>query len=265
MFRHLLPGHPDAIADCVRNGRLDKIPLYARTILARGGDPYNLPSPSAMGSYGVTIGGSNTASRQMASHNAVTMSSGMTSQLAQLPVGGISGTPYTASDWDPLHMQLAQQPGSMGQSTRPQTAHQMSRPSHPQQPMQLPQYQMQPSLQYPQQGLTGMQYPTHSYEGYGAVRPLGQNSAPEMRICFPFVNKGRCERGNSCRFRHLSPDHPDAIGDRARIGRVFMPGSSSNGIDTASAAMGEMHIGSEGLPLYQSQVSDPFSGMAATR
>ena len=38
----------------------------------------------------------------------------------------------------------------------------------------------------------------------------------ETRICFSFLNRGYCDRESTCRFRHLSPDHPDAIADRRR-------------------------------------------------
>ena len=40
--------------------------------------------------------------------------------------------------------------------------------------------------------------------------------APEARLCFPFLNKGVCERGTACRFRHVPPDHPDAVADRVQ-------------------------------------------------
>ena len=47
----------------------------------------------------------------------------------------------------------------------------------------------------------------------------------EVRICFTFLNRGQCNREGSCRFRHLAPDHPDAIADRVRTGRL--PGASA--------------------------------------
>jgi len=52
----------------------------------------------------------------------------------------------------------------------------------------------------------------------------------EVRICFTFLNRGQCNREGSCRFRHLAPDHPDAIADRVRSGRLpaqMAPGASA--------------------------------------
>ena len=46
-------------------------------------------------------------------------------------------------------------------------------------------------------------------------------AAEETRICFPFLNRGVCSFGAGCRFRHLAPDHPDAIADRVRTGHIF--------------------------------------------
>lgn len=43
--------------------------------------------------------------------------------------------------------------------------------------------------------------------------PYGAN------ICFEFLNKKTCSRNNAmkiCRYRHLLPNHPDAIADRER-------------------------------------------------
>ena len=54
-----------------------------------------------------------------------------------------------------------------------------------------------------------------------SVPPVAQASnslSPDPRICFPFLNSGRCERGALCKFRHLSQDHPEAIADRMRTG-----------------------------------------------
>lgn len=47
-----------------------------------------------------------------------------------------------------------------------------------------------------------------------ATSPSAQALAPptaassDARICFPFLNHGRCDREATCRFRHLLPDHP---------------------------------------------------------
>ena len=49
---------------------------------------------------------------------------------------------------------------------------------------------------------------------------LPEDSLLDGRICFPYLNHGACNRGSSCRFRHLEQDHPDAIADRVRTGHV---------------------------------------------
>ena len=47
-----------------------------------------------------------------------------------------------------------------------------------------------------------------------------QQVASDARICFPFLNKGFCQRGAACKFRHLDQSHPDAIADRLRTGHT---------------------------------------------
>ena len=49
--------------------------------------------------------------------------------------------------------------------------------------------------------------------------PRRYEAPGETRICFSFLNKGQCDRAGSCRFRHLTPDHPDAQADRIRASR----------------------------------------------
>jgi len=65
-----------------------------------------------------------------------------------------------------------------------------------------------------QQQQQQQQYPLAAQAGMVPVGP----PPGEQRICFPFLNRGSCERGAACRFRHLPPDHPDAIADRMRNG-----------------------------------------------
>ena len=58
--------------------------------------------------------------------------------------------------------------------------------------------------------------------------------AQETRICFPFLNKGVCARGDQCKFRHLSQDHPDAIADRIKTGHLHrLPPSNAPRIEQA--------------------------------
>ena len=53
------------------------------------------------------------------------------------------------------------------------------------------------------------------------AQPTQPSANPaEMRICFTWLNRGQCERGAVCKFRHLAPDHPDAIADRIRSGKL---------------------------------------------
>lgn len=65
-----------------------------------------------------------------------------------------------------------------------------------------------------------------SYQSEGKPRrssktlPPGENNPnaqPGARLCFEYMNTGKCHRmiqGGNCRYRHLSPNHPDAIADR---------------------------------------------------
>ena len=71
-------------------------------------------------------------------------------------------------------------------------------------------------------------------EGNGQAMPPGEsnpNAQPGAKLCFEFMNTGvsplwdcvtcRCSRmsvGGVCRYRHLSPQHPDAIADRYNSG-----------------------------------------------
>jgi len=110
-------------------------------------------------------------------------------------------------------------------------ARQMLQNLAPQQPTQDPLYQQPFSPQglarqmlqnlAPQQPIQNPQY-HRANPPQGLARALQRDpggTAPEKRLCFPFMNKGRCERADACRFRHLSPDHPDAVADRMRTGR----------------------------------------------
>jgi len=61
--------------------------------------------------------------------------------------------------------------------------------------------------------------------GIGISDPLqlNPNAAPDAKICFNFLNRGRCARqdeGKICSFRHLHPSHPEAIADKIRSGKA---------------------------------------------
>ena len=52
---------------------------------------------------------------------------------------------------------------------------------------------------------------------------LNPNALPNARLCYDFLNTGKCKRdaaGEVCRFRHLPPDHIDAIVDKIRNGKM---------------------------------------------
>ena len=75
--------------------------------------------------------------------------------------------------------------------------------------------------------------------GLGAVAGEG---APESRICFPFLNRGMCERGEACRFRHLDPNHPDAVADRIRGGGRLPPGTNPLADQNPNTPPGETRV-----------------------
>ncbi len=46
---------------------------------------------------------------------------------------------------------------------------------------------------------------------------------PSHQLCFDYINRGICSRlsrGESCRYRHLHPNHPDVIADKIRSGKM---------------------------------------------
>lgn len=165
---------------------------------------------------------------------------------------------YAAGAWGgALHLQMAPHspPGGMGQG-------QPGQPPQPQPPMApLLGQGLPPQFQVPygqHQGLGPLNFVPPPYYGASLSSPVPHAPAPgETRICFPFMNKGRCERGNMCRFRHLTPDHPDAIADRQRTGRGVGGGVASASVDAAVAAMGNMHL-SGGADAHPGPLGDPF-------
>lgn len=56
----------------------------------------------------------------------------------------------------------------------------------------------------------------------------------EERLCYTFLNRGRCERGG-CTFRHLRPGHPDAVADTERRAAVGWQPSRVRGRGRAAA------------------------------
>ena len=48
--------------------------------------------------------------------------------------------------------------------------------------------------------------------GAVASAPADEQSCAETRLCFDFLNKGKCRR-TTCTFRHARPDDPEAVAD----------------------------------------------------
>lgn len=206
-FRHLLPGHPDAVADRIKNGQGHKIPPYAKEALARVGG-----GPSMGGTGGMQMmGGTGFCAPPGGGYGGTSAYGGGGRNM-----GGGGGGNGVNSDsmsywqqypsmqgWDQMQMPAGidsnmQQGYSGGQQHNYNAAQQGFQP-----------------YGYPHDAARqgGAQYSTNQQAGMGGPAP------GEQRICFPFLNRGACERGASCRYRHLAPDHPDAIADRMRTGR----------------------------------------------
>ena len=52
---------------------------------------------------------------------------------------------------------------------------------------------------------------------------LNPDAPPTARLCYDYLNQGRCkrtEKGEVCRFRHLPADHIDAVVDKIRNGKM---------------------------------------------
>ena len=222
-FRHLLAGHPDAVADRIKNGQSHKIPGYAKEALSRappGGGGMQQMQGGGMGGFG---GGGAGAG------------------------GGM--TPEMMAYWQ-------YNSGMMGWDQNAVQQQQMMMMQQQQQQQQQPYGGQQ------QQSFGGQQQqPYGQQQAYGQQQQQGgseNNAAPpgETRICFPFLNRGSCDRGQACRFRHLTQDHPDAIADRMRTGR--MPGGQPMG--GGGMPGGGMAQGQEGMPSEQSYAGYGWQG-----
>jgi len=197
IFRHLLPGHPDAVADRIKNGQGHKIPAYAKEALSRvEAGPPPMAGPPQMpilpgGAYGAPPG------------------AGFAGPPTGFGGGGRSmGGPMAGNGMGPdaMHYWQQQQYASAGGWEQMQQGYGAGYPG-PQ-----PGY---PPPPFPPGVQAGGQYPP-----YGGHQHGGGPAPGEQRICFPFLNRGACERGAACRYRHLTPDHPDAVADRMRTGRA---------------------------------------------
>merc|ERR1740117_758486 len=102
-------------------------------------------------------------------------------------------------------------------------------------PVQAPQQQLQsygaPQLQQSYGAQQPQPYAAHQPAAYPQAEPeagvIPTAAAPgETRICFPFLNRGSCDRDSGCRFRHLTADHPEAVADRLKKGGGEQPFAS---------------------------------------
>jgi hypothetical protein len=295
-FRHLLPGHPDAIADRARTGR-------------------GLPSQADAGTAHMV---QMAQQMQIAQHMALTMQAASMQiaphgQMPQAPGAGGSALPMPQPQLPPMpqaqapihmlgmvganpaanaehkfghdQMVMGGPPGQGAQLQQQQQQQQQQPAGIPQQPQQMAprilnghngglggmpmahmesaswisqpssndgvslawaqqqQTQQQQQQQYQQQQKQQQQQfasGVHQvpWAGVWGVQPAMQSAVPsDARICFPFLNSGRCDRGALCKFRHLSQDHPDAIADRIRTGhRHKIPMQAQLGSDATVAA-----------------------------
>ena len=236
-FRHLLPGHPDAVADRIKNGQAHKIPAYAKEALSRA------PAGGSMGM--MPPGGGMPACGGMGGFGEGGGSSGGGMGPEMMAYWQYNGA---MMGWDQGTMQQQQMMMMQQQQQQQQQQHysggqpqQASGGRQPQQAYGGGQLQQSYGGAQPQQPYCGGQ-PQQPYCGVdGSAASLG-----ETRICFPFLNRGACERGQACRFRHLAPDHPDAIADRMRTGR--MPGNMQISDGMGGVPGGGMPTSQQGMP-----------------
>ena len=216
-FRHLTADHPDAVADRMRTGQYDKIPQHVNPMVEQNlncppGERricYNFLNRSVCdkpecGFRHLLPGHPDAIADKMKSRapmnllpNALAMGMGQQMAGSRMPGyswNGAQWQPSAAAMWPPAGgMPGGMYGGGMGGMG------------------------MGMGMDMGMQG--GMQG--------GMQRMPAQHVADpsEVRICFTFLNRGQCNREGSCRFRHLAPDHPDAIADRVRTGRL--PGASA--------------------------------------
>ena len=205
-FRHLLPGHPDAVADRVKNGQAHKVPAsaFSSSVFCGGGGGGGVGGSGAHGALGGAprpMGAPPPMlSRPMGPDPTLPM---MGAELALAP-------PPTPPTWDPG---AAFRCGGHGFAwDGVQWAPPMWPPHGPAGPP--PPGAMPPPMM-------PFRHPPPPHAAHDARRVSEPPSLMgNMRLCFNFLNKGFCDKGGACRFRHLPPDHPDAIADRVRSGRV---------------------------------------------
>ena len=82
---------------------------------------------------------------------------------------------------------------------------------------------------------------------------------PGVAICFDFINKGSCSRlmrGEPCKYRHLAPNHPDAVADKIRQGKPpgALPTPPMGNYLDGLALMGSM---AQGTLKRQFLITDP--------
>jgi len=239
-FRHLPPTHPEAIADRARNGRGPA------------------PGPSAFGAgLGVGMGvGMGAGMMQPPMQPPLMQPPPMQPPMQPPPMAAMGYPGYgMAQEWGGGATSIMPAPSGDGAPPAVAPADMMQQQ---QQQMMMMQQFGQPAMdpaamaswrmwqQYygAHMGGAGMgagmappmpmghgpamgagMAPIGSAMGGGMPMPMmggarGGAAGSESRICFPFLNKGACARGDQCKFRHLSQDHPDAIADRIKTGHL---------------------------------------------
>ena len=249
-FRHLLPGHPDACADRMSSsGRPNamqfmqqaqqmqaaqmvqyqqQVAQYQQQMAAFAGAAGEPPAVRPMAQLEAELGGAAMAPFQMQQHAAVA------AQQQQAAVAAVQ------QQQQMQQMQQMQMASMMGGNP---AAYAMGAGGDPAAWMALNQQQQMWSQQLyggAGAGAGGLTWPAPqgaAAEGAGE-RPTLAMSEGESRICFPFLNKGTCARGQMCKFRHLEQGHPDAIADRMRTGHTnrLPAGMAPEGMARGSAA-----------------------------
>ena len=231
-FRHLPADHPDAVADRIRTGQYAKIPQHVNPMVEQNprcppGERricYNFLNRGSCdkpdcGFRHLLPGHPDAIADKMRSRAPMEM--GMAMQMAGSRMPGFS---WDGARWQPSAGGMWPPAGGVPRGMY--GAHGMYGMG-----MQggMP-GGMQGGMQGGMNG--GMNGGMHGGMQGGMQRMPAQHvpDPGEMRICFTFLNRGQCNREGSCRFRHLAPDHPDAIADRIRTGRLpaqMAPGASA--------------------------------------
>jgi hypothetical protein len=280
-YRHLEPTHPDVIADKVRQGKLPASALEAarvgdlETLRATmgGGGPgvpnapqallpgmteADLPDPGPAASLCFDYVNNGSCSR---------LRSGQTCKYRHLP---------------PTHPDVINDKLRHGKITPQMAAQLLSASANPEgaagaavslpsgitanlpaglgggMPPGMPPAGMPPGMPPGMLGMPNMLSATADpnaantpfVDANGIVYP---DPGPGFQLCFDFINRATCSRltrGETCRYRHLPPTHPDVIADKIRQGKApgAMPNQPMGNYVATLAQMGASMHGYAGQP-----------------